>query len=84
MAENVGDEGQDLAGKLAGDGLTSVIMSIDSHDVAKHEKNRGLPDVCRNIQHANRVFHELGIPTTASVTASVKRGWRSTHPSERA
>src|SRR5580698_9461474 len=30
---------------LAADGLASVIMSIDSHDVARHEKNRGLPDV---------------------------------------
>ena len=29
---------------LADDGLSSVIMSIDAHDVAKHEKNRGLPD----------------------------------------
>jgi MoaA/NifB/PqqE/SkfB family radical SAM enzyme len=38
------------------DGLSSVIMSIDSHDVARHEKNRGLPDVCRKIQHANQVF----------------------------
>src|SRR4029078_6121771 len=40
------------------DGLSSVIMSIDSHDVARHEKNRGLPDVCRKIQHANQVFQE--------------------------
>jgi MoaA/NifB/PqqE/SkfB family radical SAM enzyme len=55
---------------LATDGLTSVIMSIDSHDVARHEKNRGLPDVCRKIQRANEVFRELGIQTTASVTAS--------------
>ncbi len=55
---------------LAGDGLSSVIMSIDSHDVARHEKNRGLPDVCRKIQRANQVFLELGIQTTASVTAS--------------
>jgi MoaA/NifB/PqqE/SkfB family radical SAM enzyme len=55
---------------LAGDGLSSVIMSIDAHDVAKHEKNRGLPDVCRKIQRANAVFAELGIQTTASVTAS--------------
>jgi MoaA/NifB/PqqE/SkfB family radical SAM enzyme len=55
---------------LARDGLSSVIMSIDSHDVTKHEKNRGLPDVCRKIQHANQVFRELGIQTTASVTAS--------------
>jgi len=55
---------------LAADGLTSVIMSIDAHDVAKHEKNRGLPDVCRKIKHANEVFKQLGVQTTASVTAS--------------
>jgi MoaA/NifB/PqqE/SkfB family radical SAM enzyme len=55
---------------LASDGLSSVIMSIDSHDVVRHEKNRGLPDVCRKIKHANEVFAELGIQTTASVTAS--------------
>src|SRR5436190_3382816 len=55
---------------LANDGLSSVIMSIDSHDVAKHEKNRGLPEVCRKIKQANAVFAELGIQTTASVTAS--------------
>jgi MoaA/NifB/PqqE/SkfB family radical SAM enzyme len=55
---------------LASDGLSSVIMSIDAHDVAKHEKNRGLPDVCRKIQRANQVFGELGVQTTASVTAS--------------
>lgn len=56
--------------ELASDGLSSVIMSIDAHDVAKHEKNRGLPDVCRKIKRANEVFAELGIQTTASVTAS--------------
>jgi MoaA/NifB/PqqE/SkfB family radical SAM enzyme len=55
---------------LASDGLTSVIMSIDAHDVARHEKNRGLPEVCRKIKRANEVFAELGIQTTASVTAS--------------
>ncbi len=56
--------------ELAGDGLSSVIMSIDSHEAGKHEKNRGLPDVCRKIQRANEIFHGLGIQTTASVTAS--------------
>lgn len=55
---------------LAEAGLSSVIMSIDAHDVAKHEKNRGLPDVCRKIKAANETFKELGIQTTASVTAS--------------
>jgi len=55
---------------LASEGLSSVIMSIDSHEVTKHEQNRGLPDVCQKIQHANEVFAKLGIQTTASVTAS--------------
>jgi MoaA/NifB/PqqE/SkfB family radical SAM enzyme len=55
---------------LAAAGLSSVIMSIDSHDVARHEKNRGLPGVCKKIKYANEVFTELGVQTTASVTAS--------------
>lgn len=55
---------------LASDGLSSVIMSIDAHDIAKHEQNRGLPDVCRKIKKANEFFHGAGIQTTASITAS--------------
>ena len=55
---------------LASDGLSSVIMSIDAHDIAKHEKNRGLPDVCRKIKKANEFFASAGIQTTASITAS--------------
>ncbi|KAF0180451.1 MAG: radical SAM protein [Limisphaerales bacterium] len=55
---------------LANDGLSSVIMSIDAHDVAKHEANRSLPDVCRKIKKANEYFHSVGIQTTASITAS--------------
>lgn len=55
---------------LADDGLSSVIMSIDAHDVAKHETNRGLPDVCRKIKRANEFFQMVGVQTTASITAS--------------
>ena len=55
---------------LASDGLSSVIMSIDAHDVARHEQNRGLPDVCRKIKRANEFFRGAGIQTTASITAS--------------
>ena len=55
---------------LASDGLSSVIMSIDAHDIAKHEKNRGLPDVCQKIKRANEYFHSVGVQTTASITAS--------------
>jgi MoaA/NifB/PqqE/SkfB family radical SAM enzyme len=55
---------------LVSDGLSSVIMSIDSHDVARHEKHRGLPDACRKIRRANEVFCRFGVQTTASVTVS--------------
>jgi MoaA/NifB/PqqE/SkfB family radical SAM enzyme len=55
---------------FASDGLSSVIMSIDAHDISKHEKNRGLPDVCKKIKKANEFFHSVGIQTTASITAS--------------
>jgi MoaA/NifB/PqqE/SkfB family radical SAM enzyme len=55
---------------LVNDGLSSVIMSIDAHDVGKHESNRGLPDVCRKIKRANAFFQSAGVQTTASITAS--------------
>ncbi|HUA68164.1 MAG TPA: radical SAM protein [Candidatus Saccharimonadales bacterium] len=55
---------------LVDDGLSSIIMSIDAHDAAKHEKNRGLADVCRKIKRANEFFHSIGVQTTASITAS--------------
>jgi len=56
--------------QMAADGLGSVIMSVDAHDVARHEKNRGLPEVCRKMRQANEVFAELGTQTTASITVS--------------
>jgi MoaA/NifB/PqqE/SkfB family radical SAM enzyme len=55
---------------FADDGLSSVIMSIDAHDLAEHEKNRGLPGVCHKIKRANDFFRSAGIQTTASITAS--------------
>jgi len=55
---------------LTDDGLSSVIMSIDAHDITKHEQNRGLPDVCRKIKKANEFFQSVGVQTTASITAS--------------
>jgi MoaA/NifB/PqqE/SkfB family radical SAM enzyme len=56
--------------RMAENGLSSVIMSVDAHNAGLHEANRGLPDVCRKMKHANAVFRALGIDTTASVTAS--------------
>jgi MoaA/NifB/PqqE/SkfB family radical SAM enzyme len=55
---------------MADAGLSSVIMSIDAHDVSRHEQNRGLPEVCRKIKRANEFFRGAGIQTTASITAS--------------
>ena len=47
-----------------------MLFRSDAHDVAKHETNRGLPDVCRKIKKANEFFKAAGIQTTASITAS--------------
>lgn len=55
---------------LARDGLSSVIMSVDAHDLVKHERNRGLPGVGEKIKRANDFFRSAGIQTTASITAS--------------
>ncbi|HEY1169969.1 MAG TPA: radical SAM protein [Verrucomicrobiae bacterium] len=70
ICTNGGLWNEDNMKALASDGLSSVIMSIDAHDVQKHEKNRGLPDVCRKIKRANEYFQSVGIQTTASITAS--------------
>ena len=56
--------------ELAGAGLSSVIMSVDAPDVARHEGNRGLPGVCQKLRRANAVLAGLGVETTASVTVS--------------
>ena len=55
---------------LAEDGLSSCIISIDAPSAPIHEENRGLPNVCHRIREANALFRDLGIQTTASVTAS--------------
>lgn len=55
---------------LVNDGLSSVIMSIDTHDVERHEANRGLTGVCAKIRRANEFFRGAGVQTTASITAS--------------
>ncbi|MCX7721552.1 MAG: radical SAM protein [Verrucomicrobiae bacterium] len=55
---------------LANAGLSSVIISIDTHDAVRHEQNRGLPAVCEKIKRANAAFSKLGVNTTASVTIS--------------
>lgn len=56
--------------ELKKNGVSSVFISIDAHDVRAHEKNRGLPKVCERIRAANAGFKELGVQSTASVTMS--------------
>ncbi len=48
--------------------LSAVIISIDSQDLAVHEKNRGLKGVTSKIQKTMPLLKEAGIGATASVT----------------
>lgn len=48
--------------------LSGVIISIDSQDLAAHEKNRGLKGVCGKIQENLPLLKKAGIGATASVT----------------
>ncbi|NIR32415.1 MAG: radical SAM protein [Gammaproteobacteria bacterium] len=56
--------------ELAEAGLSSFIISVDAADAEAHEKNRGLPGVCKRIREANALIEELGLHSTASVTMS--------------
>lgn len=55
---------------LATAGLRRLLVSIDSHSMAKHELNRGLEGLRRRIAEGVARARELGIPTSASVTVS--------------
>ena len=51
-------------------GISSFIISVDAATIEAHENNRGLPGVCDKIRAANKLFKELGVHSTASVTMS--------------
>jgi MoaA/NifB/PqqE/SkfB family radical SAM enzyme len=51
-------------------GLGTLLVSIDSHDLDKHEHNRGLKGVGDRIREGLAVAHRHGIPTLASVTVN--------------
>lgn len=55
---------------LVSAGLGTLMVSIDSHSLAEHERNRGLPGVGERIRHGLSVARRNGIPTMASVTVS--------------
>jgi MoaA/NifB/PqqE/SkfB family radical SAM enzyme len=52
---------------LADAGLTTLFISIDSHDPKEHEKNRGLKGVCTRIRDANAKLAARGVTSIASV-----------------
>lgn len=70
LVSNAGLFRPDKLRKLHAAGVSSFIISVDAADAEAHEKNRGLPGVCDKIREANRVFKDLGVQSTASVTMS--------------
>ena len=57
-------------GALADAGLQNLSVSIDSHDLDAHERNRGLRGVRKRIKAGLDVARHRGVPTIASVTVS--------------
>ncbi|MFQ5862369.1 MAG: radical SAM/SPASM domain-containing protein [Candidatus Brocadiales bacterium] len=51
-------------------GLSTIFISIDATSVEEHEKNRGLPGVCKTIQKAMPQIKESGLNPIVSVTIS--------------
>src|SRR6476661_8634657 len=52
---------------LAASGITTLFISIDSEDAARHEENRGLKGVCARIREANARLAAKGVTPIASV-----------------
>lgn len=55
---------------LVSAGLGTLLVSIDSHSLEVHERNRGLKGVGERIKQGLAVARRNGIPTIASVTVS--------------
>ncbi len=51
-------------------GLGTLLVSIDSHSLAEHERNRGLQGVGERIREGLAATRRNGIPSMASVTVS--------------
>jgi MoaA/NifB/PqqE/SkfB family radical SAM enzyme len=55
---------------LVASGLDTLLVSIDSHSLAEHERNRGLQGVGERVREGLSVARRNGIFTLASVTVS--------------
>ena len=51
-------------------GLHTLLISIDSHSLAEHERNRGLPGLGERIRQGLVLARKAGLPTIASVTVN--------------
>lgn len=56
--------------KLIDAGLSTLLFSLDSHDLDVHEKNRGLKRVRERLQKAIAIAKSHGLPTIAVCTVS--------------
>ncbi len=56
--------------RLAAAGLCQLIVSIDSHKLAEHERNRGLEGLERRLGEGIARAREYGLPVQASVTVN--------------
>jgi MoaA/NifB/PqqE/SkfB family radical SAM enzyme len=56
--------------RLCDAGLHTLLVSIDSHSMEDHERNRGLPGVGERIRSGLATARRLGIATLASVTVN--------------
>ena len=56
--------------RLIDAGLSTLLCSLDSHDIAVHEKNRGLKGVGKRLKTSVGIAKKAGLPTVAVVTVS--------------
>src|SRR5215469_18853269 len=65
---------------LAAAGLCQLIVSLDSADLAEHERNRGLDGLERRLAEGIAQAREYGLPVQASVTVNRLVGYDALVP----
>jgi MoaA/NifB/PqqE/SkfB family radical SAM enzyme len=56
--------------KLVAAGLSALLVSLDSHSIELHEKNRGLKGLCNRIREGVGVARKHGLTTVSVVTVN--------------
>jgi MoaA/NifB/PqqE/SkfB family radical SAM enzyme len=56
--------------RVAKAGLATLLVSLDSHSIAAHEKNRGLKGLCERIRKGVGIARSHGITTISVVTVN--------------